>query len=128
MVIPEAKLDHMQNSCDKMMSELNHHEMWGVQLVGTDTKHLPTRLVLAKFLQANAGDKFEAMRQFRKALIWRKKSNPRQLMKRVFDSKRFAGIGYIQEQQGVDGKVVVVFAFYGHMKHELIHEPQGLEE
>jgi len=49
-------------------------------------------------------------------------------MHRVFDHKRFARIGYIHEKQGVDGKVVVVFAFYGHMKHELIHEPQGLEE
>jgi hypothetical protein len=102
--------------------------MWGIELVGNDPRHTPTRLILAKYLQANAGDGVKALKQLRAALIWRKQIKPRELMKAVFDSKKFAGLGYVHDQQGVDGRAVVIFNLYGHAHHELFDTVKGLDE
>lgn len=128
MPIPKGKLDYLQVGCHKIMTELGHSEMWGVELVPDNPNHTPTRLILAKFLQANAGDAFKALKQLRAVLIWRKQTKPRELMKAVFDGKKFAGLGYIHDQQSVDSRAVVIFNLYGHPNRVLMDTPQGFDE
>lgn len=128
MPISKAKLDFLQKGCREIMDELDYREMWGVDLVGDNPNHTPTRLILAKYLQANAGNSFAALRQLRTSLEWRKKSNPRKLMETVFDSKKFAGLAYVHDQQGVDGRVVVIFNLYGNANRALMESEEGLQE
>lgn len=128
MRIPPHKLDYLRKGCHDLVAELDHHEMWGVDLLPEDTTHEPTNLVLAKFLQANAGDHIPALRHLRHSLTWRKEHKPREIMKRVFDSNMFAALGYIHDHQGVDGRVIVVFNLYGSGHHNMLVTSKGADE
>ncbi|OIW30643.1 hypothetical protein CONLIGDRAFT_713235 [Coniochaeta ligniaria NRRL 30616] len=126
--IPVDKLNKLQKACHKVMQELDYNEMWGVHLVGDNRNHIPTRLILAKFLQANSGETFEALIQLRAALMWRKKTTPRKHMTTIFDAKMFAGLGYIHDFQSIDGRAVAVFTMFGHANKELLTNIYGLDK
>ncbi|KAI5305319.1 hypothetical protein KEM56_004731 [Ascosphaera pollenicola] len=85
-------LQQFFESLPSILTQADHHEMWGVELTTWDD--YPTVNVLIKFLRANDGNVKLAQEQLGKALAWRKKMNPQALVDGVHSSK-FAGLGYL---------------------------------
>ncbi|KAK5637216.1 hypothetical protein RRF57_012928 [Xylaria bambusicola] len=71
-----------------------HNEIWGVTLADPST-HVPSQIVLQKYLNANDGDVVKAKDQLAKTLDWRKEMNPRELVKQAFSKEKFGGLGYV---------------------------------
>ena len=84
----------------KILEEVKHEEMWGVTLVWPAETHVPTQIVLQKFLNANDNDITKAEEQFTAALKWRKETKPLDLVKRRYDEKKFDDLGYVTSYQG----------------------------
>ena len=61
-----------------IIKEADHNEMWGVALA--DESHVPTTIVLEKFLRANTKDVSKAKAQLIEALKWRKRMEPAKLI------------------------------------------------
>lgn len=90
--------------------------MWGVQL--SDDTHVPTTVVLQKFLRANDDDVSKAADQLQKALIWRRDTNPGKLLDEVsFDAKKFGDLGYVTTHKDAQGKeMIITWNIYGAVK------------
>ncbi|KAI5859555.1 CRAL/TRIO domain-containing protein [Durotheca rogersii] len=71
-----------------------HAEIWGVTLADPET-HVPSQIVLQKYLNANDGDIVKAREQLTATLAWRAKMQPLELVKRSFSSAKFGGLGYV---------------------------------
>lgn len=119
---PEAKpaltpLQQFFADLPLIMAKVEHPEMWGVELSATET-HVPTNIVLTKFLRANKGNLVEAKEQFTKALQWRKEVQPLKLVDEVFDKEKYGGLGYVTayEVKGSTTKEVVSWNIYGAVK------------
>ncbi|KAI0427526.1 CRAL-TRIO domain-containing protein [Xylaria sp. FL1042] len=69
-------------------------EIWGVTLADPAT-HVPSQIVLQKYLNANDGDVVKAKDQLTKTLDWRKKTQPLELIKQTFSKEKFGGLGYV---------------------------------
>jgi hypothetical protein len=97
-----------------------HPEVWGVTLADPET-HVPTQIVLQKYLNANDGDLDKAKDQLTKTLEWRAKNKPLELVKKVFSKTKFDGLGYVTKylQEGStepEGKEVFTWNIYGGVK------------
>ncbi|KAL2016214.1 hypothetical protein VTK56DRAFT_4071 [Thermocarpiscus australiensis] len=97
-----------------------HPEIWGVTLADPDS-HVPTQIVLQKFLNANDGDLEKAKNQLTETLNWRAKNRPLELVKKTFSKAKFEGLGYVTVyvQEGStepDGKEVFTWNIYGAVK------------
>ncbi|KAK4098741.1 CRAL/TRIO domain-containing protein [Parathielavia hyrcaniae] len=97
-----------------------HPEVWGVNLADPET-HVPTRIILQKYLNANDGDLARAKDQLAKTLDWRAKMRPVELTKKVFARPKFDGLGYVTRyvQEGStepEGKEVFTWNIYGGVK------------
>jgi hypothetical protein len=100
-----------------VIKEAEHNEIWGVEL--KDASHVPTTIVIEKFLRANAKDVAKAKAQLIEALKWRKKVDPRKLLKESeFDSKKFEGLGYVTVYPKTETheKEIVTWNIYGSVK------------
>ncbi|GJC90865.1 phosphatidylinositol transfer protein SFH5 [Colletotrichum liriopes] len=99
-----------------ILSEAKHNEMWGVQL--SDGTHVPTTVVLQKFLRANDDDVSKAADQLQKALVWRRDTNPGKLLDDVsFDKKKFDELGYVTTHKDAQGKeMIITWNIYGAVK------------
>lgn len=75
-----------------------HPEVWGVTLADPDT-HVPSQIVLQKYLNANDGDLTKAKDQLTKTLDWRAKMKPLDLLKEQFNREKFEGLGYANRYQ-----------------------------
>lgn len=71
-----------------------HKEIWGVTLADP-TSHVPTQIILQKFLNANDGDLTRAKDQLQKTLDWRAKTQPRAQLDKGFSRDHFSGLGYV---------------------------------
>ncbi|GAP91630.1 putative phosphatidylinositol transfer protein SFH5 [Rosellinia necatrix] len=71
-----------------------HPEIWGVTLADPST-HIPSQIVLQKYLNANDGDLAKARDQLVKTLDWRKKTQPLELIKQTFSQEKFGALGYV---------------------------------
>ncbi|KEF61735.1 uncharacterized protein A1O9_03305 [Exophiala aquamarina CBS 119918] len=71
-----------------------HPEIWGVTLADP-ANHIPTQVILQKYLNANDGDLVKAKDQLVKTLEWRAKMKPLDLMSKKFNRAKFAGLGYV---------------------------------
>lgn len=90
-------------------------EMWGVTL--QDSNHVPTVNILIKYLRANEGNVKLAEEQLTNALKWRKTMDPVALTEGVYDASKFAGLGYLTNYAGSDGKeTVITWNIYGAVK------------
>ncbi len=101
-----------------IIQEADHKEMWGVEL--RDALHVPTTIVLEKFLRANAKDVTKAKAQLLEALKWRKKLNPMHLLSSMeFDQTKFGGLGYVTvyPQTKEHGREIVTWNIYGAVKN-----------
>ncbi|KAL2186173.1 CRAL/TRIO domain-containing protein, partial [Thermothelomyces heterothallicus CBS 203.75] len=97
-----------------------HPEIWGVTLADPSS-HVPTRIVLQKYLNANDGDLAKAKDQLTKTLEWRAKTKPLELVKKVFSKAKFDGLGYVtrylEDGSGEpEGKEVFTWNIYGGVK------------
>lgn len=95
----------------------DYKEMWGVELA--DESHVPTCIVLEKFLRANSKDVTKAAAQLTEALKWRKSVNPIKLLEETeFDSAKFGGLGYVTVFPKSAGheKEIVTWNIYGAVK------------
>lgn len=91
----------------------------GVTLADPAT-HVPSQIVLQKYLNANDQDLVRAKEQLKNTLDWRAKNKPLELMKKTYASDKFAGLGYITsypaEGAAPDSKEVFTWNIYGGVK------------
>ncbi|ROW04762.1 hypothetical protein VMCG_04737 [Cytospora schulzeri] len=87
--------DEFGSKLQGILKEVEHDEMWGVTLVTPVATHVPTQIVLQKFLNANDGELAKAVEQFKGALKFRKEKKPLELAKRTFNAKKFADLGAV---------------------------------
>ncbi|GAB1317480.1 Non-classical phosphatidylinositol transfer protein (PITP) [Madurella fahalii] len=97
-----------------------HPEVWGVTLADPES-HIPTRIILQKYLNANDGDLAKAKDQMTKTLQWRAKTKPLELAKKVFSKAKFEGLGFVTtyREDGStepEGKEVFTWNIYGGVK------------
>ncbi|SPQ24834.1 edfbee27-c516-4382-a4dc-9c1dfa4326f5 [Thermothielavioides terrestris] len=97
-----------------------HPEIWGVTLADP-ADHVPTRIILQKYLNANDGDLSKAKDQLSKTLEWRAKMKPLDLVRKVFSKAKFDGLGYVTKyaQEGStepEGVEVFTWNIYGAVK------------
>ena len=97
-----------------------HPEVWGVTLADPEG-HVPTRIILQKYLNANDGDLDKAKDQLTKTLEWRAKTKPLELAKKTFSKAKFDGLGHVTKylQDGSaepEGKEVFTWNIYGGVK------------
>ena len=112
---PEAPLTKLNARLEDIFSKTLHKEMWGVQLTNID--HVPTKVVLQKFLHANNDDPVAAEKQLTQALEWRKKMNPTALVTQTFDKSKFGDLGYVTVHKGENGKeTIITWNIYGAVK------------
>jgi hypothetical protein len=99
-----------------IIKDAGHNEMWGVTLA--DESHVPTTIVLEKFLRANTKDVTKAKAQLTEALEWRKRTEPSELAGADYDSAKFGDLGYVTTYQLPDGKgkEIITWNIYGAVK------------
>ncbi|KAK4198856.1 CRAL-TRIO domain-containing protein [Triangularia verruculosa] len=81
-----------------------HPEIWGVPLADP-ANHIPSQIVFQKYLNANDGDLVKAKDQLIKTLDWRKKTDPLEVVRRMYSKSKFEGLGFVTTY-AVDGKEV----------------------
>lgn len=121
-VWPETSADHplikFYDVFESLTTEASHNEVYGIELTKSNPFH--TKLILQKFLRANQNDLGKAKQQLLETLKWRKEFDPVKAMDESFDQKRFDGLGYVLEVEGVpespNKKDIVTFNIYGAVK------------
>ncbi|KAF7563881.1 hypothetical protein G7046_g265 [Stylonectria norvegica] len=112
---PQTPLSKLNARLPEILTKAAHSEMWGVELSNVD--HVPTQVVLTKFLRANTNDAAAAEKQLISALEWRKKMQPDALVKQTFDKKKFDDLGFVTTHLGEDGKeTIITWNIYGAVK------------
>lgn len=112
----ETPLTKLNGRLEEILIKAQHREMWGVQLSSVD--HIPTMVVLQKFLRANNDDPVAAEKQLTQALEWRKKMNPSALVTRTFDKSKFNDLGFVTVHNGDNNKnTVITWNIYGAVKN-----------
>lgn len=104
--------------------ENGHPEIWGVTLADPEG-HVPTQIILQKYLNANDGDLVKAKDQLVKTLEWRAKTNPLDLVKKEFSKTKFDGLGYVttykdetaEDPAAPESKEVFTWNVYGATKN-----------
>ncbi|KAI0014983.1 CRAL/TRIO domain-containing protein [Xylariomycetidae sp. FL0641] len=103
-----------------------HKEVWGVTLADPGT-HVPSQIVLQKYLNANEGDVVKAGEQLKATLDWRAKTDPLGLVHRAYAKEKFGALGYVTTyvKDGVDeaklkddpeSREVFTWNVYGNVK------------
>ena len=102
----------------KITKDTDYSEMWGVDLNTVEpSSHIPTKVVLQKFLRANNGDMDAAAKQLTSALEWRKKVQAPALVTKTFDENKYQGLGYMTVHKDEQGKeTVITWNIYGAVK------------
>lgn len=113
-----------------ILKEIDHDEMWGVKLVTPAASHIPTQIVVQKFLNANDGDLVKAVDQFKGALKFRKEKKPLELIKKTFNANKFAELGAVTVYPAKDSSVPEVFTWnlYGNVKGKIDEAFTPLDE
>jgi hypothetical protein len=112
---PGTNLSLLFAELPAILKEADYQEMWGITL--TDESHVPSAIVLEKFLRANAKDVLKAKTQLTEALKWRKRVQPNQILAETeFDAAKFGKLGYVMVYPGSGVKEIVTFNIYGAVK------------
>ena len=105
-------LDELYVLLPTILMDAEHGEMWGVQL-NASTTHVPTTIVLQKFLRANSHNLEKTKNQLTDALKWRKKMDPVALVDSgEYAQEKFGGLGYVTTY----GKDILTWNIYGAVK------------
>lgn len=120
-ILKKTPLDEFGAKLPEILKEVDHDEMWGVKLVIPVSTHVPTQIVLQKFLNANDGELPKAVDQFRGALKFRKEKKPLELVKKAFNAKKFADLGAVTVYPVKGSTVPEVFTWnlYGNVKGKM---------
>lgn len=114
---PDTPLTKLAARLPEITKSVAYSEMWGVQLADPET-HVPTKVILQKFLRANAGDVAAAEKQLKDALEWRKQMNPTALVAASYEEDRFGGLGYVTTHEDIAGnETVITWNIYGAVKN-----------
>lgn len=121
-VWPETDAEHpltkFFEAIGTLTEEASHNEVWGITLSSSNA--FLTKLILQKFLRANANDLTKAKEQLLDTLKWRKQFDPVAAASATYDKDKFDGLGYILEVEGVpeslNKKDIVTFNVYGAVK------------
>ncbi|KAJ5573818.1 Phosphatidylinositol transfer protein sfh5 [Penicillium hispanicum] len=98
-----------------ILTKTGHSEMWGVPL--KDSDDIPTVNVLIKFLRANEGNLQAAEEQLRKALEWRKQTDPLALIESGrYSAAKYGGLGYLTTYEQDGRPLVFTWNIYGAVK------------
>ncbi|KAF1842495.1 CRAL/TRIO domain-containing protein [Cucurbitaria berberidis CBS 394.84] len=115
---PEHPLTKFYDVFETLVAEAAHNEVYGIELSKTSPFH--TKLILQKFLRANQNDLEKAKQQLLDTLKWRKEFDPTKAASESFERRRFDGLGYVLEVEGVPESPnktdVVTFNIYGAVK------------
>lgn len=116
LTVTETSLTKFAARLPEILKAVAHTEMWGVEL-GNPAEHVPTKVVLQKFLRANNDDVAAAEKQLTAALEWRKEIQPTVLVKAFYDEAKFGGLGYVTVHKDDAGKeTVITWNIYGAVK------------
>ncbi|KAI2793881.1 Phosphatidylinositol transfer protein sfh5 [Penicillium oxalicum] len=100
----------------KIVTETGYSEMWGVHLKSHED--VPTVNVLIKFLRANEGNVQAAQDQLRKALEWRKQTDPMALVESGrYSAAKYNGLGYLTTYEQDGRPLVFTWNIYGAVKN-----------
>ncbi|KAF1987189.1 CRAL/TRIO domain-containing protein [Aulographum hederae CBS 113979] len=118
---PEISTDHplakLLEKLPEILEKADYNSVYGLTLVPEGSFH--TKLILQKFLRANANDVGAAEQQLIATLKWRKKFKPEATLTEEHHPK-FTGLGYVVELAGVkdsENKTdVAAFNIYGVAK------------
>lgn len=126
----KSPLQEFDAKLPEILKEIGHDEMWGVKLVTPASSHVPTGIVLQKFLNANDGDLTKAVDQFTGALNFRKEKKPLELLTKQFNANKFADLGAVTVYALKDSPVPEVFTWniYGNVKGKMEEVFVPLEE
>jgi hypothetical protein len=113
---PLSTLAQLASQLPEIKKSTGHDEMWGVKLSDDPETHVPTKIILQKFLRANDNDVAGAVKQLSAALEWRKKYEPTQLVEGTFDQDKFKGLGYVTTHKDGDKETVITWNIYGSVK------------
>jgi hypothetical protein len=97
-----------------IIKEADYSEIWGVTL--TDETHIPSTIILEKFLCANDKDVAKAKAQLTEALKWRKKMEPLKLLEKEYDAAKFGDLGFVTVYDVKGKKEIVTWNIYGAVK------------
>ena len=115
---PASPFEKLAEKLGGILKEADYNEVYGVTL-GTSS-HVPTQIILEKFLRANTNDVDKAAGQLLDTLKWRKEYRPLEARDEVFNKEKFGGLGYITVLDNVPeeaGKnVVTTWNIYGAVK------------
>lgn len=112
---PKTPLETLNAQLGDITTKADYKEMWGVELAGSE--HVPTQVILQKFLRANNNDVAAATTQLTSALEWRKKMQPASLINEAFDKAKFGDLGYVTVHKDEAGKeTVITWNIYGAVK------------
>ncbi|KAF2803832.1 CRAL/TRIO domain-containing protein [Mytilinidion resinicola] len=120
---PETPADHplsqLFTQLPEILKETDYDEVYGIHLDPT-AKPFLTKLILQKFLRANANNIPKATHQLKETLKWRKTYQPLKAADEVFEAKRFAGLGYVTTLEKVPTSSnttdIATFNIYGAVK------------
>ncbi|KAJ4415153.1 Non-classical phosphatidylinositol transfer protein (PITP) [Gnomoniopsis sp. IMI 355080] len=117
----KTPFDQFDAKLPDILKEVGHDEMWGVKLVSPASSHIPTGIVIQKFLNANDGDLDKALEQFTGALKFRKEKKPLELVGKTFSANKFADLGAVTVYDVKDSPVPEVFTWnlYGNVKGKM---------
>ncbi|KAI1262875.1 CRAL-TRIO domain-containing protein [Xylariaceae sp. FL1019] len=119
--LPEEPVSSIQElwACAKAHE---HNEIWGVTLADPAT-HIPSQIVLQKYLNANDGDLVKSREQLTKTLDWRKKMQPLDLVKQKYSKEKFGTLGYVtthssdgNDKSDPQGREIFTWNIYGNVK------------
>ncbi|KAJ4147373.1 hypothetical protein LMH87_001897 [Akanthomyces muscarius] len=110
---PKTPLAKLTARLAEITTKADYKEMWGVEL-DVSPDHIPSQVVLQKFLRANGNDAEAAEKQLASALTWRKTMQPGKLTSQQFDKSKFANLGYVTVHKDDAGKeMVITWNIYG---------------
>lgn len=117
----KTPLDEFDAKLPEILKEIGHDEMWGVTLVTPASSHVPTAIVLQKFLNANDGNLPQAIDQLKGALKFRKEKKPLELLTKKFSANKFADLGAVTVYPVKDSAAPEVFTWnlYGNVKGKM---------
>ncbi|KAI9661176.1 MAG: Non-classical phosphatidylinositol transfer protein (PITP) [Bathelium mastoideum] len=111
-------LFQFEGALKDILGEADYNEVYGIQLDQSGAFH--TKLILQKFLRANANDVSKAKQQLLETLKWRRRFQPLKCVDEVYSAARFEGLGYVTVLDGIlnspNKTDVVTFNIYGAVK------------
>ncbi|KAF2115812.1 CRAL-TRIO domain-containing protein [Lophiotrema nucula] len=119
---PETPADHplakFFEEFEELVKQAEYDEVYGIKL--SKSEEFKTKLILQKFLRANANDLVKAKEQLLDTLKFRKEFKPLDAVNEKFEKERFEGLGFITEvedvPESVNKKDIVTFNIYGAVK------------